>query len=164
LKTKYLVGGNMFVRRSVLNEFNGFDPAYGMKGDVIGFGEETALFEKIRSAHGVESLYFDPRLFMEHVVRPEKMKWDWIIYQRIADGRDYYHLFSSKFGRVSLVRLLYRLVKNIFLLVISFTLGGILRDRKKYPFRQNYYYEQTTLYFVAISQIAEQLKKKLSFG
>jgi glycosyltransferase involved in cell wall biosynthesis len=161
---EYLVGGNMFIRRTLLESMGGFDPSFGMKGNLIGYGEETALIEKIRHQQEDNCLYYDPRLCIEHLVRSEKMKWGWIIRQRIADGRDYYNLFPGRKVSVSAFRLIYRIIKNVLLLIFDLILRVFNRDREKFPHFQNYYYEHTTLYIAALGQLLEQVKEKVPYA
>ncbi|MEL6978406.1 MAG: glycosyltransferase, partial [Pseudomonadota bacterium] len=65
-----LSGGNIAVRRALLREAGGFDPALGMNGAVIAFGEESELQTRLL-ARGAK-LYFSPRLELVHFIRPEK--------------------------------------------------------------------------------------------
>ena len=60
-ENEYLVGGNIFIRRAILEVLGGFDPSFGMKGNLIRYGEETALIEKIRHQQEDNCLYYDPR-------------------------------------------------------------------------------------------------------
>lgn len=158
---EYLFGGNMFIRRSILESMEGFDPNFGMKGKLIGYGEETDLQEKIRKREGDDCFYYDPRLCIEHLVRPEKMKWSWIIRQKFADGRDYYNLFPDRKEPISVFRLSYRIIKFIILLILDLLFRVIFRERKRYPYFQNYYYEHTTKYIAAFGELAEQVKEKV---
>jgi glycosyltransferase involved in cell wall biosynthesis len=162
--TTFLVGGNIFIQRAIIEYFHGFDPNFGMAGKKIAYGEETHLLEKIRLIYGYESLYYDPRLYIEHLVRTEKMKWNWIVRQRYADGRDYYNLFPDKKKPISSIRLIYRTTKNILLLIFDLIFRVFLRDREKYPHFQNFYFEHTTLYIAALGQLAEQVKEKAPYA
>jgi glucosyl-dolichyl phosphate glucuronosyltransferase len=163
-ENEYLVGGNMFIRRTILEKLGGFDPDFGMNGKRIGYGEETALLEKIRNQPTDNCLYYDPRLWIEHLVRPEKMTWKWILRHKFADGRDYYNLFPDKKIQISVFRIIYRILKNIWLLFLDILFRVYFRDREKYPYSQNYYYEQTTKHIAAFGEIAEQLREKLHYA
>lgn len=43
LKEGFIVGTNIFFRKELLEEYGGFDPELGMKGDSVGYHEETAI-------------------------------------------------------------------------------------------------------------------------
>ena len=83
---KFLTGCNFCVHRSVFERFGRFDPQLGMRGNVVGYGEETELQREIQAA-GVE-IWFDPALRMDHVVNPERLNVSWQIASGWALGRD----------------------------------------------------------------------------
>jgi len=158
-----LVGGNMFIRRALLESLGGFDHNLGMRGILLGYCEETALIEKIRHQKEENVLYYDPRLYIEHFVRPEKMKWSRIIYQIYAGWRDYFKVYPSKNEPVSVIRLYYRIIKNIILFIVDIVFRVFYRDRTKYPRFQNYYYEHSTWYIRVIADLVEQARQKVPY-
>jgi len=164
VENEYLVGGNLFIRKALLESLGGFDPGFGMKGELLGYGEETALIEKIRHQQEDNCLYYDPRLYIEHLVRSEKMKWGWIIHQKYIDGRDYYNLFPDRKEPISINRLFYRIIKNFILLTLDLLFRVIIRDRAKYSRFQNYYYEHTTRYITAFGKLMEQVREKAAYA
>ena len=48
-RREYLRGGNIFIRRTVLEEMCGFDPELGVSGEKLAYGEETELQKRLRS-------------------------------------------------------------------------------------------------------------------
>ena len=155
---EFLDGGNLFIRRNLLIKFGGFDARFGMKGNIVAYGEETDLIEKIRHQKDDNILYYEPRLFINHLVDAKKMTWRWIIRQRIAGGRDHYHLFKEP-GNTGVTMTFLRFIKNICLLCMDFIIAPFARDRKKYPFKENYVYEHTLTYLVNTSSLWEQIKE-----
>lgn len=159
---EYLVGGNIFIRRTIFEVLGCFDSSFGMKGNLIGYGEETAFIEKIRHQQEDNCLYYDPRLCIEHLVRPEKMTWGWIVRQKYADGRDYYNLFPDRKEPIGDFRLVCRIIKFLLLLIFDLLFWVFLRDREKFPRFQNFYYEHTTKYVAAFGELAEQVREKVA--
>jgi hypothetical protein len=45
--------------------------------------------------------------------------------------------------------------------VLDLLFRVIFRDRKIYPYFQNYYYEHTTKYIATFGELAEQVKEKV---
>jgi hypothetical protein len=75
---EYLDGMNIFFRRSMLQELNGFKIIWHV-WKKIGYGDETELLMRIRKVMPTELIYYEPKLFVHHLVRPEKMTLCWIV-------------------------------------------------------------------------------------
>ncbi|WP_162913306.1 glycosyltransferase family 2 protein [Rhodospirillaceae bacterium SYSU D60014] len=73
-QSEYLSGGNMFIRRDLIRRHGGFRPDLGMQGERMGFGEEVALQQLIRSRETDPRIIIDPALTVTHLVRPEKTR------------------------------------------------------------------------------------------
>ncbi|MBM3496522.1 MAG: glycosyltransferase family 2 protein, partial [Armatimonadetes bacterium] len=71
--TECVSGGNMVIRKDALEAVGGFDPSLGMTGMTMAYGEETALQNALRERYGPDCVYYDPALWVYHLVRPEKM-------------------------------------------------------------------------------------------
>jgi len=67
-----LSGGNMAIRRDVLQTVGGFDPELGMSGTQMRYGEETELQLRILTRYGPRSIYYSPDLLLVHYIRPDK--------------------------------------------------------------------------------------------
>lgn len=147
----------------MLKALGGFNPNYGMNGNVIAYGEEINLIEKIRSLSEDNCLYYEPRLYIEHLVRQEKTEWVWIIRHRFAHGKVRLKIFPSKNEPISYFRLGYRIFGTVLLLLNDLLFCVLLRNRKKYPRFQNYYYEHTTNYITSLGQFFEQVKDKVHY-
>ena len=66
----FVFGNNMVVRTDAALGLGGFDPALGMRGDAIAYGEETDLQARMKAAgHAVG---YVPDLVVRHYARPEK--------------------------------------------------------------------------------------------
>jgi glycosyltransferase involved in cell wall biosynthesis len=154
---EYLSGGNLFVRRKLLEQIGGFDPGLGMQGKQIGYGEETAFIRRVRQANPEAQIYYEPRLYIYHRVRPEKMRFAWQLRHRFAQGRDGYLAFSDGVHRMTLRHILGILALPV-VIALEATFGVILRDRKIYPYPQNYYYERVLQRIATFGKLVERLR------
>lgn len=161
---EFIYGGNIGIKTDTLKKLGGFNVNLGMKGNEVAFGEEIEFQRRAKGALPELLKYFDSDLWLYHQVRSEKMTWRWIVKQRFADGRDYYTLFRDKYKKNSVFRLIGRLVKNLLIFVLDLLFRVLIRDRKKYPYFQNYYYEHTTRYIAIFGEILQQLKEKTAYA
>ncbi|MGV7223720.1 MAG: glycosyltransferase [Nitrospinales bacterium] len=158
-RLEYLRGGNIFFRRQVLEDLCGFDTVFGMSDKNLGYCEETELQRRIRETMPNELIYYDPRLQVFHLVRPEKMTSRWILNSSFACGRHSYNVFQNKSSKVIRPIKLKLLIKACVTLLFFLTdmLVGVLRcDRRQYPYLQNYLYEHTVKYVGVLGEIYEQ--------
>jgi len=156
---EYLRGGNIFIRRKLLETFGGFNASLGMSGEKIGYGEETQFQRHIRATMPDEIIYYDPELYLHHLVRPEKMKLRRILYSHFIDSRYSYHVFREKIAKknnLPLLRLMVQAVKITFTSLWEFIFAILRRDRNRYPYLQNYLYENTVKQLSAIGFIYER--------
>jgi glycosyltransferase involved in cell wall biosynthesis len=143
---EYLRGGNFFIQRRLLDLMGGFDVALGMTGNKLGYGEESHLQKRLRAILPDNLIYCDPRLYVYHLVRLEKMSWRHILSSRFSSGRHSYAVFWDNTPQTDRLPHLQLLLRAIFLLFRFFSglfMGVLKRDRKRYPYLQNYLYENT---------------------
>jgi glycosyltransferase involved in cell wall biosynthesis len=153
---EYLQGNNIFFRRKVLECMNGFDPGLGMSGKNLGYHEETELQRRIRRTMSHELIYYDPRLYVFHLVRPEQMTSRWILNSFFSSGRCSHNNFQDENPKIVKLAKLKLLIKACVTLLFFFSdiLVGLLRyDRERYPYLQNYLYENTAKYASAFGKI-----------
>lgn len=159
-KNEYLDGMNIFFRRSLLECLGGFDISLGMSGTTIAYGEETALLKQLRAAKPSQVVYFDPRLYVYHLVRPQKMSIRWMVRQRFAAGGYFYRALQADGtlppGRL---RLLVGVVFALFALVGDSARGILSRDRAQYPYPQNYFYEKSFKHLDRLGMLYEQYRQ-----
>jgi glucosyl-dolichyl phosphate glucuronosyltransferase len=163
--TEYFHGPNMFFRRSLLDEFGGFDPKLGHHGDVLGYGEEATLIRKIRSKKPGATAFYEPGLYVLHLVQSMKMGKAWNISKTFILGRYSNYVFLDQ-NITILHKLLY--LFEIFalasLILADCLYGLIFRNRRKYPFLFNYIYEHTIKYIyllgVRYERIVQGIPKK----
>jgi glycosyltransferase involved in cell wall biosynthesis len=160
---EYLYGSNLFVQRTVLQAVGGFDERLGMKGGRIGYGEETALMRAARRLSPAAGIYYDPGLIVYHLVRPEKMHFAWQLRHRFAQGRDGYLTFTNGVHRMTPRHMLGLLALPV-ILILEATLGALLRDRRTYPYPQNFYYERVFQRIATLGKLYQRLLCALGAG
>lgn len=158
---EYLYGSNLFVRRSLLQAVGGFDENLGMKGRKIGYGEETVLIRKVRRLFPDSRIYYETDLLNYHLVRPEKMRFTWQIRRRLAEGRDGYHIFGEGVPHLAW-RHVFGLLGLPWVIAFEATLGVLLRNRRAFPFAQNYYYERVFQRIATLGRLYERLRCTLN--
>ena len=156
---EYLRGGNIFFRRSVLEDMSGFETSLGMSGEKLGYGEETALQRAIRATMPDELIYYDTKLYVDHLVRPEKMTLRWAVKSWFVNGRSSYQVYrenNPQAAKQSQFKLLIQAVLTIKTFFGDLLVGMLRRDREQYPYMQNYFYDNTTKYIAKLGLIYEE--------
>lgn len=150
---EYLDGANFFIRKDILELLGGFNPELGMSGNKIAYGEETALVENIRKKIPREIIYYEPKLYVYHLVTPKKMILSWNLWNRFISGLYASHALDMKMRQKSIIKkLLYRILRfihGILLIGVFFydvVIGALFRSRSRYPCFQNYFYEHSLKY------------------
>jgi hypothetical protein len=157
---EYLSGGNLFIQRQLLEKLDGFKPELGMSGRKVAYGEETIFIRQARSTVPEVKVYYEPRLYVYHLVQAEKMRLSKVFFRRFAEGRYSYLAFNDGAHQFTIKHAL-GLVGLPLLLVIEAVLGMLLRDRKKYPYYQNYLFEHVFYRVIMLGRLYERLKETL---
>lgn len=138
-----LHGGNLFIRRALLPNAGGFSSTLGMRGKRVGYGEETDLLLRLQTRWPTLRFYYDPALYVDHLVRPEKMSILWCLHERFKRGRAVYHVRNLHSRQAADRRnQLVELFKLAGSIAWSLTARTLLRNRRQYPLFQNYWHEQ----------------------
>lgn len=138
-----LHGGNLFIARTLLAQIGGFDVTFGMSGYKQAYGEETALLRHLHSALPTTTFYYDPALWVYHLVRPEKMALRWQVQAHFSKGRTIARLYAGPPGqRRTRSAALLRMAGLLLLIVASLLKGLFLRNRKNLPHLANFVYER----------------------
>jgi len=155
---EYINGGNFIVQPEVLSLSGGFSVALGMQGEALGYGEETALIRWVRACHPELVIYYDPRLYLYHLVRLEKLKLLYWLGDRFTRGRYNYLTFNTGEHTIQ-IRHLLGLLALPFIITFQATFGVLLRNRKSYPHFQNYYFERVLNQFVTLGKLFERMRR-----
>ncbi len=106
--------GNVAHRRDLLLAAGGFDPALGMKGDIMGFAEDDEIFDRLQQTVSGDLLaYYQPRAYVWHAVPDEKMRLTYRMKRSFVSGQTRHQLAlrSARRTRAELFcRETYRLV------------------------------------------------------
>jgi len=158
-KHEYLDGTNMFFRWSLLQELGGFNPNLGMIGAKIAYGEETYLIRQIREKTE-EIIYYDPALYVYHLVPTYKLSLRWIMRHNFLDGRYSYLIFRGNVPKTAgRIRLLKRAIRTLLIFCWDVIRGLFRRDRTHYPYLQNYFCEHTFRYIQQLGALYEQFRQ-----
>jgi len=153
-----LHGGNLFLHRELLEKTGGFNPQLGMVGDQIAYGEETALLRHIHTTIPEALIYYEPKLYVYHLVRPEKMTWRWLIKDRFTKGRYVYRVFQT--DKTNQVVLLRRILLVSLRLLLDVILFSQFRHRDKQPYPQQYLYESSLRYLKHLGTLYEEYQQR----
>ena len=155
---EFLDGGNLFVQRQVLMDLGGFDPQFGMKGSGIGYQDETTVQTRIRNEVEGAVVYYDPRLYLYHLVRPEVMRPFWKLQSNYAHGKFGYRARLEETGSRQAARVSWRRAGRA-LAGLAWGLGPgiLLRDLSAYPAWQNYVWEETSQHMKPLGNIVQYL-------
>lgn len=140
----------------MLEQTGGFPIDMGMKGSHIAYGEETVLLNKIRKDFPDAKIYYDPELFVYHLVRPKKMQLSWLVRQRFAEGRYGFLTFNNSKRQIKPAHLLGLVGVPIIILFETF-LGTFMRNRHRYPYWENYFYERIFNRIATFGKLYERL-------
>jgi glycosyltransferase involved in cell wall biosynthesis len=124
--------GNLFLHRKVF-ETQQFDEGLGMKGGELKLGEGPDLQERVLMDNPGALAFYEPNLEVAHFILPQKMRLSYHARRMMESGASYYDRNS--------IRLLFRLAKAFVLLALA-PIAVVIRNRRAYPFWQNYVYEK----------------------
>ncbi len=153
MQDEYLDGANLFVRRTLIQALGGFNHKLGMVGDELGYGEETALQQLLRTVRPEEAIYYEPRLFVYHLVSAEKMTLRWSARRFFVAGRYWQRLLNARGGVDWGIRhSLRETIHTLRAFCADIVRGVFARDRRRFQYVQNYLYEQA---FVNLRHLGE---------
>jgi len=141
LAEEFLCGGNIFFRRDALAAAGGFDPDFCKVDANYAYGEEAVPQARLRQKFPSEAFYYDPELFILHLVRPERMSVRRGVREAFELGRGYGRL--SLGGRVEPRRFpfAWRLVCQGAQFALKSLILTPFRNRRAFPHWENFVYE-----------------------
>jgi len=150
----FLVGTNIFFRRSLILEYGGFDPALGMSGNSISYHEETSLLNRAR-AEG-KKIWYARELAVKDLIPEYKLSLAFLVYSKYKAGKDIW-----KFQPDDEIRMEpYELLRYIDETFAMFNTALMDRDARLYPFPENYIYENLPHRFYHIGKMIEFFLRK----
>lgn len=154
-----LHGGNLFIARRLLAQIGGFDVSLGMSGHKRGYGDETELLRYLHTTLPATTFYYDPALWVYHLVRPEKMQLGWLLRDRFIQGRNIHQVYGAT-NRSWLVLIGQSAIVGALCLVDGCLLA-LIRRRASFPRLQNYWYESTLPRVKTLGKFYQQLSQKM---
>lgn len=156
---EYVFGFNMIFRRDYLVAVGGFDPALGMEGENIAYGEDIEPQILIRRMVPDGVFYYDPKLIVYHLVRPEKMTLLWNMKSSYGHGiYSYVRYYGNEPSSLSRTRMILSSTKITLGLMKDALTGLFFRDRKAFPYYQNYLLEHTFEYLKNLGRLHQKFR------
>jgi len=156
-----LHGGNLFVRRDLTGRVGEFDSELGMTGDTVGYGEETALLRRIAEDLG-GTIYYDPDLRLDHLIRPDKMTLRYSVRASFAAGRSRYRMNSeavaAQSGPRGTLAITAEGMRTARRLAADLARGVLRRSRVRYPYLRNYLHERSLRRVRRLGGLYEELR------
>ena len=134
----HVAGGICAFDKFKLIQAGGFPPELGMRGNIVGYGEENYLQDEMRKLGA--RIGFVPNWKMDHLVAPYKYTLNWQLKRFIGKGRDR----QIRNGSLSLV-LKIRLSIRALLVMVYYS----IRFFPKWIFTKNFYWQN---YFLVIME------------
>lgn len=142
----YAFGGNLFLQRAIFRQLGGFDPTFGMRGDKLAYGEESELHERLCALWPGHRAYFEPTLYVYHLVRPEKLSLWWQLRSIISHGQAGYAIAPHRYRPFTRREHLLFPLDALKRFGVTLWRSWFRRDRARHPAWQNYLYEDQQLY------------------
>ncbi len=140
-----LNGGNMVLKRSWLAVMGGFPKRIGRVGHNLEYGEDTDLI--LQMAKKGARLWYDPQLYVSHFAPPDHMTVGWFMRSKWLHGKGKAFIrFEDPANRDNRPRMRVAFSGIKILLMKSLGMASLylkipFRDRKRFPFLQNYLFE-----------------------
>lgn len=83
-QNEWINGTNMIFKRSLLEDFGGFNTKVGMSGTIISYGEETSLLLKIKAKN--YPIFYVPDINVEHFIPEYKLSLKWMLKAHYING------------------------------------------------------------------------------
>jgi glucosyl-dolichyl phosphate glucuronosyltransferase len=167
--SEFLSGTNMIFKKSLLESLKWFDNSFGMKGNDMAFGEDTAFQAKAWKSIENLKVYYSTDLIVFHLVRSNKLKLTYRFLKKYNIGKSQAYIWIEEEQIRNIVRNgPIVLLKTIVLMLIKGLPGILVHNRKKFPSWKNYAYESFSHYFASIGQewryTRDLLRPKKSIG
>jgi len=131
----FIIGTNIFFRKALLLEYGSFDPRFGMKGDHLGYHEETQLV--FRALKEKKAVFYSRELLVSDTLPDYKKSLAYYILAKFRAGADGLGIWESTCSGKNLNDLPALLKKAME--ELNFAL--LWRDKEKYPYPENYLLE-----------------------
>ena len=131
-KGKTVAGGICAFKKDLLIQVGEFPVDIGMRGNIVGYGEENYVQNKLWENGAV--IGFDPSWKMDHLVADYKYTVGWHLQRHFAKGRDY----QITAGKLSVMQKIKLGVRAFGMVIILFVKNFFRWIGKKNYYWQNY--------------------------
>jgi glycosyltransferase involved in cell wall biosynthesis len=132
---QHVAGGICAFKKQHLLKAGGFPPDIGMRGNIVGYGEENYLQDKMRANGDV--IGFVPNWKMDHLVAEYKYTLNWQLKRFIGKGRDKQLASGKKLSFIKKILLGFRAIAVLFFYCFKLL--------PKVLFNKNYYFQNYLL-------------------
>jgi glycosyltransferase involved in cell wall biosynthesis len=139
---EYLCGGNIFFASEPLRETGGFDPEFCRPGERWTYGDESIPQDRLRSRLPAARFFYDPQLYILHLVRPERLNIVRAARECFAMGRAYVKLNGVNTRDPRLLPHAWRCGRSFLRFWSQALIAAWFRDRTSFPLARNYIYER----------------------
>jgi hypothetical protein len=124
----------------------------------MGLGDDTELLVRMRRSRPQTSIYYDPDLFVYHLVHADKMTLSWAFRFNFTSGRAYRAFLTDTPANSPkrVTRLSLDLLRELAIIVVR-AAQAPFRDRARHPYWQNYFYEVVVRRAFYLGRTIEQL-------
>ncbi|MGY3602739.1 MULTISPECIES: glycosyltransferase family 2 protein [unclassified Bradyrhizobium] len=143
--------GNMLIHKTVF-QTQRFDRKLGMKGNEMKFGEESFLQERFLSKNPGAAAFYEPRIEVTHYILPHKMSLSYFAKREMEMGACHYCTFKIQSLPIEIAR------ACAYLCIAPFV--AVFRDRRAFPFWQNYLYEQVIPRLSVFGAALERVRRR----
>jgi glycosyltransferase involved in cell wall biosynthesis len=153
---EFLNGGNIVFKRSLLCELGWFNTSLGMLGSKIWYGEETRLMIDAWNANPNLKVYYEPNLYVYHLVPAWKMRIFNImrISFQMGKAQVYFWIPESEHS-IARQDAPFSLILGLAYLIFKLFQGIFFRSHCRYPFLQNYIVEEVAK---SVSSLGSQFR------
>lgn len=106
-------GGNMCIKKEIFEAIGYFDTNLGMKGDVMGLGEESELFYRLSESSYIARLYNVEDMSISHFEAAEKLKPLYLKNRILLSGQQSANRFIQRDRFLGFFLVLFKLMKQL---------------------------------------------------
>jgi hypothetical protein len=139
-RDEHIRGESIVVKRSTLERLGGFRTDLGMKGNALGYGEETELQCRLRRTSPGARIIYSPDVVVHHLVRPEKLTLGWQLRRCWIQGRQAGAIYDAaafstwRYPRLHAIACM----AGHFALAVLRAAACPFRSRRRYPYWRTY--------------------------
>ena len=136
-----LCGGNIFFHRESLIASGGFDPDFTKAGERWTYGDEEVPQRRLKTLFPRSEFFYDPQLYILHLVRPERLNIFRSARECFAMGRAHVKVNPPSINEIRWLPFLRRSILCFIRFICMVCIGLLWRDRNQFKHLFSYVYE-----------------------